>query len=111
MARIDTTCPECGAPHARKLSVIHSEGISQVQTNVDTVGKLNTVGRHKIETKGTLNGTQQTEVSRIAAPPVMAEGGSTGMAIKVLLGFVGALISVVFLIAGEPFGVLFGLVL
>jgi hypothetical protein len=53
MALLNTTCPVCGAPHARKLSAIHAEGLSTVQTDINTVGTYNTIGRQKVTTKGT----------------------------------------------------------
>lgn len=69
MASINTTCPLCDAPHAKKLSVIYSDGLSNVNTSMHSVGTFNTIGRQKITTTGTVAGIQQTEASRRAAPP------------------------------------------
>lgn len=66
---IDTTCPECGAPYAKKLSLLYSEGRSTVQVENQSNSSFNTVGRHKIATVGTSSGIQQTESSRAATPP------------------------------------------
>lgn len=54
MASIDTTCPLCEAPHAKKLSVIYSDGLSNVNTSMHSVGTFNTIGRQKITTTGTV---------------------------------------------------------
>lgn len=69
MALLDTTCPLCEAPHAKKLSLIHSEGLANVYTSMHSVGTFNTIGRQKITTTGTVAGIQQTDASRRAAPP------------------------------------------
>lgn len=49
---IDTTCPNCAAPHAKKLSVIYKEGLSTIQmTSKSTgTGKTNNIIRTKITT-------------------------------------------------------------
>lgn len=83
MAQLNTTCPKCGAPHARKLSVIHAEGLSSVQTNIETVGTFNTIGRQKIKTKGASSGTQQTQASKDAAPPEVPEPTTLGLMIHI----------------------------
>lgn len=83
MAQLNTTCPKCGAPHARKLSVIHAEGLSSVQTNIETVGTFNTIGRQQIKTKGTASGTQQTQASKDAAPPEVPEPTTLGLMIRI----------------------------
>jgi len=69
MATIDTTCPICGTPHARKLSVIYEEGRSSVQSTIQTLGKTNTIAQVKISTQGTSYGVTQSDASRAAAPP------------------------------------------
>lgn len=94
MAQLNTTCPKCGAPHARKLSVIHAEGLSTVQTNIDTVGTFNTIGRQKIKTKGTANGTQQTQASKDAAPPVIPTLMTKGALIQGITFAVGIVLCV-----------------
>lgn len=82
MAQLNTTCPKCGAPHARKLSVIHAEGLSSVQSNIETVGTFNTIGRQQIKTKGASSGTQQTQASKDAAPPEVPEPTTQGQMIR-----------------------------
>jgi hypothetical protein len=96
MAHLNTACPQCSAPHARKLSVIHTEGLSTVQANVNTVGKLNTVGGQKIKTTGTINGTQQTQASKDAAPPIVPKVVTVGAWIQGLL----IAVSIVIIIGG-----------
>lgn len=66
---LDTTCPNCGSTHARKLSLIYEEGRTTSQGSFESVGKLNTIGGHKITTTGTAAGIHQTDASRAAAPP------------------------------------------
>lgn len=102
MATIDTTCPVCSAPHARRLAVIHAEGISTVQTNINTVGKMNTIGRHKITTKGTANGVQQTQVSKDAARPSVPKLVTRGQKIQFGIAILGGVISFYGLCTGSP---------
>lgn len=102
MATLNTTCPVCGAPHARKLSVVHAEGISTVETNINTVGKINTIGRHKITTKGTANGVQQTQASKDAARPTVPTLMSRGQKIQYGIAITGGLISFYGLCIGWP---------
>ena len=78
MAKIDTTCPVCGAMHARKLSLIYEEGRTQTQSTSHSVGVTNTIGRVKITTHGTSQGFQQSDSSRSAAPPPMPTFRSEG---------------------------------
>jgi len=66
---LDTNCPKCGAPHAKKLSVVYSEGISTVQISSQSLSATNTIGKIEISTSGNSTGIQQTEHSRSAAPP------------------------------------------
>lgn len=91
MALLNTTCPLCDAPHAKKLSVIYSEGLSNVNTSIQSVGTLNTIGRQKITTNGTVAGIQQTDASRKASPPIVPPLVSQGKKEAILLklgGFV-----------------------
>jgi len=69
MATINTTCPACGTPHARKLSLIYEEGRSSVRSTIQTVGKTNTIAQVKVTTQGTSYGVTQSDASRAAAPP------------------------------------------
>lgn len=78
MATLNTTCPICDTPHARKLSVIYSEGLTVSSGTMQSVGKLNTIGGHKITTSGTTASMQQTDASRRASPPVVKELVSVG---------------------------------
>lgn len=91
MALLNTTCPKCGAPHARKLSLIHAEGLSKVQTDIDTLGTFNTIGRQQVRTTGTASGVQQTQASKDAACPEVPEPTTSGMMIRnglLLIGIV-----------------------
>jgi rubredoxin len=94
MATIDTTCPQCGAPHAKKLSLIHQEGFSTVQTDINTVGTFNTVGRQKIKTTGTATGVQQTQASKNAAPPEVPGIVTRGEVIRGVVIIVGIILCV-----------------
>lgn len=94
MALLNTTCPQCGTPHARKLSVIHAEGLSTVQTDINTVGTFNTIGRQKITTKGSSTGVQQTQASKDAAPPVVPEPLTLGMKFRLSAVVVGIIMCV-----------------
>lgn len=96
MALLNTTCPLCDAPHAKKLSVIYSEGLSNVNTSIQSVGTLNTIGRQKITTNGTVAGIQQTDASRKASPPILPPLVSQGTKNTGLL-MVGGLIVLWFL--------------
>lgn len=78
MARIDTSCPACGAPHAKRLSQIYSEGLTTTSGKFESVGTLNTIGRQKIHTKGASSGFHQTEASKAASPPSVPEFMSKG---------------------------------
>jgi hypothetical protein len=110
MAQLDTTCPKCAAPHARKLSLIYEEGISTVQTDINTVSTFNTVGRQKFKTKGTANGTQQTQASKDAAPPVVPKLVTTGMWIQGMLIALGIVMCVGGMINSATVVAIFGIV-
>lgn len=109
MAQLNTTCPTCGAPHARKLSVIHSEGFSTVQTNINTVGTMNTIGRQKITTKGTATAVQQTQASKDAARPIVPKLTSAGRSKQAGIVFAAIFIGIVGTIAGYPICLIVGL--
>jgi hypothetical protein len=111
MARLNTTCPECGAPHARKLSAVHAEGLSTVDTKIEAVSTAKTIGRQKVVTNGAATGVQQTDASKKAAPPAIETGGSTGVIIKALLLFVGAVIAIPSLVNSVMVGVIAGVVI
>lgn len=115
MAILNTTCPLCGAPHAKKLSVIHSDGLSNVNTSVNTVGTLNTIGRQKITTNGTVSGIQQTDASRRAAPPFVPPLVSSSANNAASLFFGGSvvivLIGVMVNISGAKTGTVFLMVI
>jgi hypothetical protein len=66
---LDTTCPLCSAPHARKLSIIHSEGLSTVNISNTSQATTNTVGKITTSSTGLSTGIQQTSQSRSAACP------------------------------------------
>jgi hypothetical protein len=94
MVAINTTCPQCGAQHARKLSIIHAEGLTTTQSSINTVGKLNTIGGAKIKTTGTATGTHQTAASKNAAPPELATAFTIGLAVKIALMIAGGALAV-----------------
>jgi hypothetical protein len=108
MAQLNTTCPACGAPHARKLSVIHAEGISTVKTDINTVGTLNTIGRQKITTRGTSTGVQQTQESKDAARPVVPPLHSNGAVLRGVIVFLGLVALGVGVVSGMTFLIVAG---
>ncbi|MFS2022543.1 hypothetical protein [Massilia sp. CT11-137] len=110
MATINTTCPVCSTPHAKKLSVIYQEGLSTIQTDINTVSTFNTLGRQKFKTKGTANGTQQTQASKDAAPPVVPKLVTTGMWIQGMLIALGIVMCVGGMINSATVVAIFGIV-
>ena len=82
MLRIDTSCPKCGAPFAKKLSLIHTEGISTVNTSTQSVGVTNTIGKVTISSAGTTVGVQQSVLSKSAAPPALPPFQSSGAQLR-----------------------------
>lgn len=72
---INTTCPNCAAPHAKKLSIIYKEGLSTLQMTSESkgTGKTNNIIRTKITTATVSAGTgvQQSQLSQDSAPPAM----------------------------------------
>ena len=106
MATIDTTCRNCAAPHARKLSLIYAEGLSTSAGRVDATSTFQTIGRQQIKTTGVTNSTQQTGASKEAAPPEIPELVSHGRTIKtcVMLGGIAGCI-VGFFFDAYPLGV------
>jgi hypothetical protein len=113
MATIDTVCPVCGAPHARKLSVIYGEGRSLVHSKVQTVGKTNTIAQVKVTTQGKMHGVTQSDASRAAAPPVIPplRSAATDMKTFVIgLSFVvGFIVPIAMFCAGAGFFASMGL--
>lgn len=69
MEKIDTTCPRCDAPHARKLSLIFQEGLSTVNTTSTSVGTTSTIAPVKVTTVGSTSSIQQSQASAAASPP------------------------------------------
>lgn len=104
MALLNTTCPLCDAPHAKKLSVIYSEGLSNVNTSIQSVGTLNTIGRQKITTNGTVAGIQQTDASKKAARPIVPSFTSNGANKLERLVIGGAILAVVYMIIVGNYG-------
>ncbi|HSV54635.1 MAG TPA: hypothetical protein VLJ57_21105, partial [Burkholderiaceae bacterium] len=93
---LDTTCPVCTAPHARKLSLVYEEGLSSAIVTTQSVGKANTIGAHKITTTGTSTQVQQTQLSQSAAPPppvaALVSAGARARGNAILVAFVLALL-------------------
>lgn len=79
---IDTTCPKCRTPHARKLALIYAEGKTVIDQTVNTVGTFNTIGRQQITTTGSIRGVNQSEASKSAAPPAIPRLRSRGEVTK-----------------------------
>ena len=101
---IDTACPNCVAPHAKKLSLIYTEGLSTVQLTGETTsrGKTNNIISTKITTTGTStsSGIQQSQISKDSAPPVVevakeASGSVLRDSIIIIGGFAAIVLSIV----------------
>lgn len=95
MALIDTTCPICAAPHAKKLSVIYRDGLSTSAGSFSSVGTLNTIGQQQITTIGTTNESHQTEASKAAAPPAVTGFVSRGQNRRTAISIIGTVLSIV----------------
>jgi len=67
----DTTCPNCNAPYARKLSLIYDEGLSTGQSQSISTGSTNTIVKIKLSTTESSTSVQQTRLSKSAAPPAI----------------------------------------
>ena len=113
MPQLDTTCPSCDAPFARRLSLVHSEGVSTSQSTTNATGTINTVGRHRITTVGASVGQSQTQRSRLIAPPdVPPLVWTAGAKIQLILRVVGTWIALLAPIAAtNTFGSFLGMVL
>lgn len=86
--KIDTTCTRCGAPFAKRLSVIYSDGLTTVSGQSQASSKMNTIGGHKATTTTASSGVQQTAASRAAAPPPMpafVKGHNEGLLWTILI--------------------------
>jgi hypothetical protein len=112
MATINTTCPVCDTPHARKLSIIHGEGRLSVHSTINTVGKTNTIAQVKVTTQGTSHGITQSDASRAAAPPPVPPLRSAAKGTQTLIigiSFVlGSVLPIVMFTAGAGFLVSMG---
>lgn len=89
--KINTTCPKCGAPHARKLSVIYSEGIISVNTTAIARTQSTAILKIKHNTKSEASGLQQSDISKNAAPPLSSVGimKTASDARAGIIGFIG----------------------
>ena len=115
MAILNTACPVCDAPHAKKLSIIYSDGLSNVSTSMNSVGTFNTIGRQKITTNGTVSGIQQTDASRRASPPfvppLVSRSADNAASLFLGGGVVIVLIGVMANISGAKSGTIFLMVI
>lgn len=92
--KINTTCPKCGAPHARKLSVIYSEGIVTVNTTAIASTQSTAIIKIKHNTESVASGLQQSDISKSAAPPlssvgIMENASGSRAGIIGFMGFIG----------------------
>ena len=95
MSTINTTCPACSAPFAKKLSLVYKEGISSVNMDSHSVGVTNTIGKVKVTTSGSSVGIQQSALSQSAAPPHIPPIETAGSKRKVALAIGGPIASIV----------------
>jgi hypothetical protein len=106
MPTLNTTCPVCDAPHAKRLSTIYSEGFSTSTGTLKSVGQFDTIGRQKITTTGTTKGVTQTAASMEAAPPDAPVFISKGQHKRRAIWFVTGLIAMLaFLLVAVTTGV------
>jgi len=69
MPTIDTSCPDCGAPHARRISLIYVEGQTSGHELHQYQSKTKSVLPVKIETTGASTTSTQSHLSQQLAPP------------------------------------------
>lgn len=69
MALLDTTCPQCGAAHSKKLSMIYEEGRVSTHSNIQMIETTHTSNPSATLVHGSSTGIQQSEASKAAAPP------------------------------------------
>ena len=90
--------------------MIHAEGLSTVQTDINTVGTFNTIEWQKITTKGSSVGMQQTQASRDAAAPVVPPLATLGMKIRLSLLSLGIVMCIGGIFSGAYEVGVFGIV-
>jgi DNA-directed RNA polymerase subunit RPC12/RpoP len=72
IARGALDCPACGSDLTRKLSVLYSEGTTQIDERVKIQGRVGPVRGSNLSATGKTLGSQQTDLAKIAAPPRQA---------------------------------------
>jgi hypothetical protein len=68
---INTTCPNCKAPHARKVSLVYEEGYQTSVTKIQENSKSQTILKTAVKTDGVHMETRQTALSSKLAPPFL----------------------------------------
>ena len=66
---INTTCPKCNAPHAKKLKLIYEEGITSVNQQSTSLTKTDLIINPKIKTSSTISGESISKLAKSVAPP------------------------------------------
>lgn len=100
------TCPACHSQDVRRLQLIYREGASTLQATTSSVGVAYGGGYSSVGSgRGITTGTQQTLLSRGAAPPEKMKSG--GLIVGLVIGSLLVLGGI-----GNPGGaLLFGLAL
>lgn len=70
IARGALDCPKCGSDLTRKLSVLYSEGTTQIDEQAKIQGRVGRQARgYDLIAAAKTHGSQQTELAKTAAPP------------------------------------------
>lgn len=82
------TCPDCGCADWKSASLVHKEGTSSLTSTTTGIG-FSSGGSVGVGV-GSTSGTQQTELSKLAAPPTTFRNTTRcliGLIITGILGF------------------------
>jgi hypothetical protein len=67
---MELQCPNCRSTNLKKVSLAYQEGLQRVSTRTRLRGVVvGSDGPDLVLSRGTTKGTQQTEISRVLAPP------------------------------------------
>lgn len=77
---INTTCPKCNAPHAKKLKLIYEDGVTSVNQQIISSTKTNLIINPKIKTNSITSGENVSKLAESVAPP--SEPNLTDLSVK-----------------------------
>lgn len=66
---INTTCPKCNAPHAKKLKLIYEDGVTSINQQSISSTKTNIIINPKIKTNAITSGENVSKLAESVAPP------------------------------------------